>query len=586
MRSFPLALIAATTVLTMAGVMIGHCAAGYPLIGIDDANIFLTYAQNLVRGWGFVYARPGKPVEGFTSLAWVLICAVATRVSGDRELVLLALNVGLVVLAVVSVSLFTRYVLTQAGGARGRHATLCATLVLPWCFLGPDYVVWMTLSLMDTALWGAVFTLGALATALTLDTGGAARRGRTTWLSLIGALALVTRPESMMLVPLWILVGAAGSYAMTGDRSRALARYLGPALVCAVTLVSLLAFRLAYFGYPLPNTYYAKVSPSLLYNILEGTKYLARFVVRHALVAPCLGCAVVATGPFFLRLRSPIEGRAARPSEVAEVRVAVVALIGMIGIALPVISGGDHFVQFRFYQPVWPILIVPPLFLVEGLAPRDRPAQLSRPGVIKWAGRLSIGLSLALGVYSSQRPKWHDLIRDRGTTVAREFEIARGGRETGTLLNHVLGDPPALSIGVIAAGGIAVTYRGETIDLLGLNDPEMGHSSGDRRGAKNHAAFNADVFFKQAPDLVMPSRYDRGQSVPSALLPGSIADSQYLKGLLSERLFQSRYTLATLALSDESEVIVACWVRRERVENLVRRGIKVRDLSRDFLAEK
>ncbi len=43
------------------------------------------------------------------------------------------------------------------------------------------------------------------------------------------------------------------------------------------------------------------------------------------------------------------------------------------------------------------------------------------------------------------------------------------------------------------------------VDLMGLNNPRMAHAPGDRRGFKNHAAFNRDVFFAIAPDLVIPA---------------------------------------------------------------------------------
>ena len=39
---------------------------------------------------------------------------------------------------------------------------------------------------------------------------------------------------------------------------------------------------------------------------------------------------------------------------------------------------------------------------------------------------------------------------------------------------------------------------------MGLNNTLMGHSSGDRIGIKNHAAFNKKVFYKLNPDVIFP----------------------------------------------------------------------------------
>src|SRR5512146_430215 len=69
---------------------------GYPLIGIDDANIYFVYARNLANGYGFVYNSGGERVEGFTSLLWTLISALAFKFLAHPELTLLIINILLV----------------------------------------------------------------------------------------------------------------------------------------------------------------------------------------------------------------------------------------------------------------------------------------------------------------------------------------------------------------------------------------------------------------------------------------------------------------------------------------------------------
>ena len=55
---------------------------GSPRTGIDDANIFFSYAENLANGRGLVYGHAGERVEGFTSMLWVLTCALMFKLSG------------------------------------------------------------------------------------------------------------------------------------------------------------------------------------------------------------------------------------------------------------------------------------------------------------------------------------------------------------------------------------------------------------------------------------------------------------------------------------------------------------------------
>ena len=84
-----------------------------------------------------------------------------------------------------------------------------------------------------------------------------------------------------------------------------------------------------------------------------------------------------------------------------------------------------------------------------------------------------------------------------------EFTIASGERLRGWRLRQLAFADRRLSLGVITAGGVAYAYDLPVIDLMGLNSVAMGHSAGDRKGVKNHSAFNRDVFFQVSPDLLL-----------------------------------------------------------------------------------
>jgi len=47
-------------------------------------------------------------------------------------------------------------------------------------------------------------------------------------------------------------------------------------------------------------------------------------------------------------------------------------------------------------------------------------------------------------------------------------------------------------------GRVGLKYQGNTVDLMGLNNILMGHSPGDRKGIKNHAAFNKMFFINKS----------------------------------------------------------------------------------------
>ena len=129
-----------------------------PATGIDDANIFLVYAQNLSAGAGFVFNPGGERVEGFTSLAWVLICAAAYRIAGSPERLLLVINV-----------LFLTLTISCCAATSTLRRSSDAALSLTWMSLflalllcDFSYVTWSTITLMETALWTALLTMSAI----------------------------------------------------------------------------------------------------------------------------------------------------------------------------------------------------------------------------------------------------------------------------------------------------------------------------------------------------------------------------------------------------------------------------------------
>ena len=65
---------------------------GRPTVGIDDANIFFSYAENLASGNGITYAHNSDRVEGFTSMLWMLICALVFRLGlGERAVLMVSI---------------------------------------------------------------------------------------------------------------------------------------------------------------------------------------------------------------------------------------------------------------------------------------------------------------------------------------------------------------------------------------------------------------------------------------------------------------------------------------------------------------
>ena len=483
---------------------------GYPLVGIDDANIFFVYARHLADGHGFVYNIGDGPVEGVTSLLWTFMCTLGYAITDHPELLLLALNLGATTAAlIVAMRLLERGGgSAPAGATAADHATGTPSARPRWLHIGqaaflllvlcaPDYLLWMTLTLMDLGVWSllivasTVVVAGGHADGHALPDGTSWARG-TRVFSVLIVLMLLARPEAMLFAGVLIAVVGFGGYARAGMRG-ALVSVRTPLIVYAITLGGLTLFRFLYFGVPLPNTFYAKVSPSMAYNLTEGAGYLLAYIKSSGVVQVLLfvlmlsGWRAVAAAVGVINARRRGDGASFDP-------IHALPIVCIAGILVPVLVGGDHFGSFRFYQPFFPLLVVN-LVLWLGRAVDVTVADRIRG--------LRVAVVLAALVLATVAPgtTWHNV--KKASDLQHEFRIATDGREAGRRMTALFsGLDRYPTDAATAAGAVKLWYAGPVFDVFGLNDFEVAHAPGDRRGRKNHAAFNLDIFFARAPEML------------------------------------------------------------------------------------
>lgn len=448
---------------------------GCPATGIDDADIFFVYARNFAHGHGFVYNIGGERVEGFTSMLWTLICSGFFRFSQHVEIPLYLFNLLLGTLAV------------WACLRRVRHPLLFILLLAA----SPAWFAWCQVTLMESGLWCMLLTFLVLAVV----------EQRTRAVTLLLPLLVMARPESM-LWGAWAIMMLGLSIGLSDGWRAGLKSVIAPSVVFVASLAALVGFRLWYFGYPVPNTYYAKVSPSLLTNLWNGLGYLTAYLFSNPIVL------LVAATWVWVVVRGVRQWRSGLDPSM------LVALCLLSGIGIPVLVGGDHFGAFRFYQPLWPLLCLK--------AAREWPALMERFHPV-----LCRTVLVALVLFG-----W--ALFPATSKLKHEFRIAQEGRATGAAFADMFGNLKQYpSVATITAGGVKYGYPGTVLDLMGLNSTVMGHAPGPRKGFKGHTAFNPDVFYTWQPDILVCGHSEE-------------FDSRVLKGLPTEALFLSMYSKRTL----------------------------------------
>jgi hypothetical protein len=259
----------------------------------DDAMISMTYARNLVEGYGLNWARQGAPVEGFTHPLWTALMVPVNLLPIGLDRRCLVVQLGCLALLLLHVALVRRLVL--------RHFTLPgARHWAPACVLTAFYYplnFWSLIG-METGLQALLTTASVL---LALDITHC-RRNRHLALLLVGTLAVLLRMDmALLVVAVQAYLLACGALPR-GESEERRAWLLGAA-VLAASVAGYTLFRLAYFHDLLPNTYYLKLGGiPLAVRLLRGGSSLLDTLGAHW---PLLLVVGIGVAPLLL----PLAGR-------------------------------------------------------------------------------------------------------------------------------------------------------------------------------------------------------------------------------------------------------------------------------------
>ncbi|MFK7741597.1 MAG: hypothetical protein AB8H80_14860, partial [Planctomycetota bacterium] len=314
----------------------------------DDAFIIFRYVANAHDGYGLVWNRPPfAPVEGYTSLSWALLLWASWSwfgVEPPDACNWISIGCGVATVALLLATL--RRVVDRRGTPA--HLALVALALL--CVVGNrTFLQWLS-SGLETALFQLLFVawiVQAFRIGRTDQPPRRATRDLACW-SLLAAVATWTRPDGLLLsaatascaAGIWLLdrVATQNDAARTPTsplRLRTLLLGLAPLLL----VVGQIAWRRAYYGEWLPNTYYAKVTTAWPE---AGMRYLFCFAAENGtwLLLPLLACSLLVAA--YRQLRAADARPAARLAQKLPTIAAIGALMLHAAYYL-VMVGGDHF---------------------------------------------------------------------------------------------------------------------------------------------------------------------------------------------------------------------------------------------------
>jgi arabinofuranosyltransferase len=463
-----------------------------PYVLLDDAFISFRYARNLANGLGLVF-NAGERVEGYTNFLWTLLLAASYKLGTDIVLASQALALLAAVGTLFLLALLGKHVFAD----RDQPFLWIAIPVVLFAAFGSQarYVV----SGMETLLFTFLVTLAIYAFLY---------HGPSFLGGVAFALAAMTRPEGVMYFAL------AAGYAIVAPRlageQRPRLKGIG-SLVAGFLLLygSYFLWRTGYYGYLLPNTFYAKASGFQWLRLQRGWQILLQVVSSSSLL-PVLIPAVFALFPL----------RRDRPWP-------FFALMVGATIVYFCFVGGDFVVWFgpRFLMPILPVLL---LLAAEGLR------RLS--GVRFVPGRQRRTVQLALAVFLFVNAVWASWptaflskgvvsgLLQKGASILAGYPLGafsvqmQGWAEMGKWI--AANTPPEATIATDAAGLVPFYSQRTTIDMFGLTDLHIAHLplplTADSIVA--HEKYDPGYVLERGPDYIFSSWLDtQGNAVSAGL---------------------------------------------------------------------
>lgn len=385
----------------------------------DDVFISLRYADNLVTHGVYAF-NPGEVVEGASNPLWVLLIAACRSLGADSLAAAKVMGACCsMILPWITLALTAAVAPGAPAFAGGWLAGLCAPLAL-WGVNG-----------LETPAYTLAVTLGLLLAIHDLNRERGFPRAAPAFV-----VAAWLRPEGPLLAaPFLIAMAWQGRQRPAARRMAVLAWGIIVGGVAA-----LVGGRLALFGSPVPNTFYAKITNPELSGLGDGFSYLLGG--WSAAGGLPLACAMGMSVPADRRLWQ---------------RWALVAATVLAQGSFIWYSRGDWMAGFRFLLPV-----LPACFALAGAGAGWgwQRAGLARPGL-----RTALIAACAMwSVVHAQRERGGLELETRNASMS----MYTGHRRVAAWLESRV--PRGTLIALSDAGYIPWRTGLPTVDLLSLNN--------------------------------------------------------------------------------------------------------------------
>ncbi len=458
----------------------------------DDSYITFRYVKNFTDGHGLVF-NIGERVEGYTCFLWVMLLSLF-KILGF-SFISFSQTIGIIfsLLALY----FTFRISTDIFNKEGTAIYISVfSLGAAAMLMANGAFAYWSVSGMETGMFGFLITLGIYLYLKEIKRGGTGFN----YSSIVFLLASLTRPEGNLIFAVTVLhkiiitVRAKKENKISGLISKNniiwISAYVVPAVIFMI-------WRYSYYGYLLPNTFYAKTGGSLEY-IKSGLNYFTDFASTYGLY----GLLLII--PFFT----------IRNKEKFNLYLYLLMVFYVFCLYV-IFIGGDVLRPARFFVPLLPVFYI---LVQEGTASLFKMFEKKNSFTLSTSFGAIAFLMIAFVTFKPQFDQ-----------IKKYSELENGlvdkMRISGQWLkNKQTASGKTLTVAATTIGAISYYSEVTLIDMLGLTDKEVAHnpqpipeiSANSEIGWKERN-YNVNYVLSRKPDYiyfstgVKPSAYaERG----------------------------------------------------------------------------
>ncbi|RJQ63681.1 MAG: tetratricopeptide repeat protein [Stygiobacter sp.] len=511
----------------------------------DDAFTSLRYVQNFVDGNGLVF-NIGERVEGYTNFLWVLLLSAvsflahALNLNPNLPLVAQFLSTLFGVLILVSTYLLAKKIIVK--NYSGSIISSLLALSAPAMVLFTTPFIYWSVSGMETPLF---VSLTLLSVYHFIDYE---EQGKRNAFVIVSVLNSFLRPEGMFFFILLMSFKLIKNFFSAEEfklgkkiKSSFDSSIKKSLIIYAVPVIAYIIFRLLNYGYPFPNTFYAKTEFTIQF-LSRGWNYYINFLEEYLLF-----------GLFYVPVLIQLMRSKTNTKENILIGFALVYTITII------VIGGDVLPVNRFF-----LTIMPMLFILFINSTTELIEEFLNGKVNLFAKYSMVIILLAYSVLNYQR-NLPVMMEKR----AYEIGLVSKMKIYAELLNTVRKDKIKIksknkikttSVAMSTIGAFSFYSGARVIDLVGLTDEYVAHNPIEVEGIDDELPviwkerhYNAGYVLSEKPDYII---------FPAGAKPSAFAEC----AIYVQEEFRKNYYMQ-LFYSKELNQLLPVFTRLENVRS-------------------